>query len=71
MPIPPRPEEIRERLVALDLQEVPEVATQIPSDVLDRIGAYGDVERPMVEKSPFWRVTFISADFSEDREGPT
>ena len=73
--IPPRPEDIRERLVAALAQSsdetesertavaVPMVAESIPSDVLTRINRHRSGEPAMEEEGDsYWRVTVVSRD---------
>ncbi|MBX3497519.1 MAG: hypothetical protein KF769_14885 [Parvibaculum sp.] len=85
MPIPPRPQEIRERLVELrahfdlssgshfagEFPEVPKVGDVIPDDVQAILDRrdHGDFQ-PLADNLCRWRVTFISASPSEERPFP-
>lgn len=76
-PLPPRPDQIRERLiqhrdrvikifgdeeVKLDLPKIPEVAHEIPIELERYIGI--DTKSPGIERPSldYWRVTFVSAN---------
>jgi hypothetical protein len=72
--LPPRPEDIRQRLVealqrvaedkldAMELPEVPSVASSIPNEVLARIRRRSEGETVDEAPKPYWTITVVSAD---------
>ncbi|MBN8978642.1 MAG: hypothetical protein J0I08_19390 [Rhizobiales bacterium] len=84
-PIPPRPDQIRSRLVeqrnklksllkgfdvAIDLPEIPEVSREIPQDLLPLIDP-GYAQGIASSSISYWRATFISMNPTDQLGRPT
>lgn len=85
LPLPPRPDQIRERLldqqrrvseifrddgVMIDLPMVPEVSTSVPSHLEYLIESRADT-LPRSSPIDFWRITFISINPTDELGRPT